>query len=431
MIRDGSGQRIRKHFAFSSWQIQALLAGAGIFIGSFDMGAISDAMSPVKQLWHVSTAIVATLGTATLVGMMFGSLTTGMLSDRIGRRLLIVVDVGMFIVGAILSALAIDFAMLAIGRLITGFAIGADFAVVFPYVAEIVPHDKRGRSMAWIMWAANFGVLSSYGLGVAFLSLSQEGWRIVFVVGGVLAIPILVMRPFIGESNHWQEQRLPNLSSIAHSLFRRENRKQLIANTFATFFYQAGDQGLTLVLPLLLSSVLGASAATGAAGATAVKAVTIPAALLTVFLIERIGRKRLQIIGFLGRSIAFSLLGILLLLSAHISAFWVGILLGLGYFFGAGGPDKTTVIIPAESFEASTAGSGQGVSQAGGRLGGIVGVTCYGVLDSVFGPGAGMLFFGIAASLGTFVSLIFVSETGWQNDEKSYDRHVAENVQTK
>jgi len=394
-----------------SWKIQALLAGSGIFIGSFDLGAISDAMVPVEHLWHVSAAVASTLGTVTLIGMLFGSLVAGIVSDRIGRRSLILADGAMFIIGALASALAPDFGVLAAGRVVTGLAIGADFAVVFPYVSEIVPQNKRGRSMAWIMWAANFGVLSSYGLGAVFLSLFSNGWRITLGVGVLLALPILALRSFIGESGSWEVERLPDISSILASFAGRKERKALLANTVATFCYQVGDQGITLVLPLLLSTVLGASAAAGAAGATGVKAVTIPAALLTVFFIERIGRRPLQVIGFLGRAIAFGLLGVLLMASVHLPGIWVGVLLALGYFFGAGGPDKTTVIIPAESFAIPISGSGQGVSQAGGRLGGIIGVTLYGVLASISGPGAGLLFFAGAALFGALVSAVFVTET--------------------
>jgi predicted MFS family arabinose efflux permease len=393
---DGPGPR---------WGRQAAIAGAGIFVGSYDLGAISDAMGPVAHQWHLSTAVVSTLGTSTLVGMLVGSLVTGVLADRLGRRRLIVADIVLFVVSSVLGALAPDFGVLTAARLATGVAIGTEFAVVFPFVAEVAPSDRRGRSMAWIMWAANFGVLTAYGLGALLLAADPAGWRVTLGLGAVLALPIVAFRSTLAESASWRQQRLPSVASIVRGIVGRDRRRHLVTGSAATFLYQIGDQGITLVLPLLLATALGAGAAGGAAGATAVKAVTIPAALLTVVGIERLGRRFLQVIGFAGRALAFGALGVLLVVFGHVSGWLVGVLLGAGFFFGAAGPDKTTVIVPAETFASGTRGSGQGVAQATGRLGGIVGVTCYGLLASLGGPGAGLLLFAGAALLGTVVSL--------------------------
>ncbi len=123
----------------ASWQAQAFIAGAGIFVGSYDLAAISVGFAPLKTQWHLSSAVITTLGTATLVGMLVGSLATGFVADRFGRRRLIVVDFTLFVAGTTLAALAPDFAVLVCGRLATGIAIGMDFAVVFPFVAETAP----------------------------------------------------------------------------------------------------------------------------------------------------------------------------------------------------------------------------------------------------------------------------------------------------
>jgi len=230
-------------------------------------------------------------------------------------------------------------------------------------------------------------------------------------MGVLLALPILILRSKLTESLNWRAQRVASIRAIVALLSDREHRGQIIVGALSTFLYQASDQGLTLVLPLLLASVLGASAAAGAAGATAVKAVTVPAALLTVVLIERVGRRPLQAVGFLGRAAAFGALGGLLVAVAHISAVLVGGLLALGYLFGAAGPDKTTGIVPAEQFTPATRGSVQGIAQAGGRLGGIVGVTLYGVLATVGGAGAGVLLFAGTALLGGVVTMAGLRET--------------------
>lgn len=393
--------------ANSRWLLQSAVAGAGILVGSYDLAAISVAFVPLRSEWHLSSGVVTTLGTATLIGMLVGSLATGFLADRFGRRRLIVADVALFILTSAAGALAPDFAVLAAARLGSGFAVGMDFAVVFPFVAETAPRASRGKVMAGIMWSANFGTLAAYGAGALMLYLSAgAGWRITLALGGVLALPLLALRRQLHEPQEWHGARLGDLRRIISSATHRSRRRRLSLAAMATFCYQIGDQGIGLVLPFLLTTVLVTSAAGGALGAAAVKAVTIPASTLTVVLIERLGRTKLQVAGFIGRGLAFSALGLMLLLTDERSAVVICILLAVGYFFGAAGPDKTTVISPAEAFPSEVRSASQGISQAAGRLGGIVGVTVYGLLAGIGGPGAAMVFFGVAALLGGAVSAV-------------------------
>ena len=388
------------------WRLQSAVVGAGILVGSYDLGAISVAFAPLRTRWHLTSAVVTTLGTATLLGMLIGSLATGFLADRMGRRRLLVADVVLFVVTAAVGAAAPDFAVLAVSRLAAGLAVGMDFAVVFPFIAETAPRSSRGRAMAWTMWAANFGTLAAYGLGALLLhAFPVNGWRAALAVGGVLALPLLLLRGQLNESSEWHVARLPKLTSVARAVVHPARRRRLSVSALTTFCYQLGDQGLGLVLPLLMATVLATSGTSGAVDATAVKAITIPASTLAVLLIERWGRRRLQVVGFLGRAVAFMALGLLLVILAHTSAVLVGGLLAAGYFFGAAGPDKTTVMIPAEAFPSEIRSSGQGISQAAGRLGGIVGVTVYGLLADLAGPGAALILFGAAALLGAVVSL--------------------------
>ena len=394
------------------WRLQAVIAGAGILVGSYDLAAISVALDPLRAEWHLSSFVVTTLGSITLVGMLLGSLGTGILADRFGRRRLILADFLLFLLTTLGAAAAPNFLILASARFLTGIAVGMDYAVVFPFVAELAPASRRGPAMAWIMWAANFGTLGAYALGALSLHLDPvSGWRPTLAVGALLALPVLLLRGRLLESAAWDVARLPDLRHIARSTAAQARQGELLAMSVTTFLYQVSDQGLGLVLPLLLATVLSAPAASGAASATAVKAVTIPAATVTVFLIQRLGRRRLQVAGFALRAVAFAALGGLLIVFGQLPGLVVGLLLAAGYFFGAAGPDKTTVIVPAEAFPSAVRGTSQGLSQATGRLGGIVGVTVYGALAGFGGVGAGLVFFGATSLAGAIVTVMGVSES--------------------
>jgi len=387
-----------------------VLAGAGILVGTYDLGAIAVVLAPLRQRFHVDDAVVATLGTVTLVGMLLGSLLSGVAADRLGRRRLILADAGLLGVSGAVAAGAPDFGVLAAARLACGLAIGIEFAVVFPFVSEVAPTLARGQAMAWIMLTANLGVLAAYGAGAAFLGRGDIGWRIVLGLGALAAAPLVLLRSQLAESATWEAERVRSLRHLARRA--RVGIRWEDFGTFATsaFLYQIGDQGLTLALPLLLVTALGTTAAGGALGAVGVKLVTIPAALIAVVAVERLGRRPLQLFGFAGRGIALVTLGALLL-AGRRSPILVGGVLAVAYFLGAAGPDKTTVIAPAESFPTEMRASGQGAVEAAGRLGGIVGVTAYGLVATWWGPGAGLLVFGAAALLGAGVTGLWMAET--------------------
>ncbi|MCI2975388.1 MAG: MFS transporter [Ferrimicrobium sp.] len=382
------------------------IAGAGIMLGSYDLAAISVAFAPIRHQWHLSTGIVTSLGTATLVGMLIGSLAAGFLADRLGRRAIIVGDVALFMASAILAAVAPDFGVLAGTRLATGLAVGIDFAVVFPFVADWATTHSNGRAMAWILFGANFGTLAAYGVGGLILAHAGVlGWRILLGSPVILALPLFVFRRRLIEAPSWSGLEPLSLRQLLRRASQAIRNERLGAQALATLLYQITDQGIGLVLPLLLVAVLATSASSGAYDAAFVKAITIPASLVAVILIDRVSRRRLQVVGFLGRALPLCFLGFALLDGLHLDALAIGALIGLSYFFGAAGPDKTTVISPSEFAAPEIRGSSQGLSQAAGRLGGIIGVTGYAILASIGGPGAGLLLFGGACLVGAVVSI--------------------------
>jgi MFS family permease len=113
-----------------------MAVSAGIFIGTYDVAAVSVALPQLVQNWHISTEGVALLGSSTLIGMIFGSLLAGPVADRFGRRMVLLLDFFTYGGAAFLSALSPDLTWLVIARVVVGLGVGADFAVVFAYIVE-------------------------------------------------------------------------------------------------------------------------------------------------------------------------------------------------------------------------------------------------------------------------------------------------------
>jgi hypothetical protein len=214
-------------------------------------------------------------------------------------------------------------------------------------------------------------------------------------------------RSWIAESPRWQrEARSYRLGDAFRYFVRPPIRRTLSVAQGSYFLYQMTDQGLGMFLPLILGALWGTSVATAAWSSVVVKAVTIPAALCTVALIDRWGRKPLQVLGFAGRAIALGVVGGINLVDPRAP-----LVLSVGgmvaaYFFGPAGPDKTTVITPAEQFATPWRGTGEGLAEVAGRLGGVVGIAGFGLASAWWGAGAGLIFFGGVSALGALVSMM-------------------------
>jgi MFS family permease len=373
------------------------VVGAGVLVATYDLGALGSALVALRGQWHLSAGDSSLLGVLTLSGMLIAALGAGALSDRFGRRHLLSVDFVLFVVAELASAAAPGAGVEAVARFFVGVAIGAEYAVAFPYLAELLPGHRASRSMAWILWAANFGMLVAYGLGALLVPAFADGWRVLLGLGALGAVPLVALRSRIPESEPWQRSEHHDLGEALRRAWRPEARRSLVASAGSWFAYQAGDQGLSLFLPLLLVGVLGTKGA-GLGASVGVKAVTIPAALMTVALIARLGTTRLQLIGFVGR--ALGLLGAATALALRAPIGVVLASLVVAFFFGAGGPDKTTVIHPALAGETSTRGTGQGLSEAAGRAGGLAGIAAWGLLVPLGGDAAGLAFYGVLAVVG-------------------------------
>lgn len=394
----------------SGWRRQAFIAGAGILLSSYDMGVMAMALVSVRHLWHLSGADVSLLASVTSLGMIVGSLAGGVLADRYGRRAILAWDYLSFLVAAAISALSPNLWWLVVARLVVGVGVGADFAIGFAFLAEVCPVATRGRTMAWVMWLANFGTVIAYAVGSLFLTLGgPNGWRWTLATGVALAVPLVLWRTRIMESPPWQrEHRRWSVRELIAYFRRPKSLRSLGVAQGSYFLYQITDQGLGMFLPLILVSLLGTSVGSAAWSSVVVKAVTIPAALLAVWLIDAWGRRPLQIFGFAGRAVALLLLGAMLLIERTVPVPVVAALMVAAYVFGPAGPDKTIVIAPAEQFSTRWRGTGEGLAEMAGRAGGVVGIAGYGLLSALWGAGAGLLFFGAACLFGTALSLALV-----------------------
>src|SRR3954453_14656940 len=168
------------------------------------VGAIASALTKPDTL-HLSTQQASSIGTWYLLGAVGGALFFGYLTDRVGRKKLFMVTLGVYLVFTVLSGLAWNFWSLAGFRILAGAGIGGEYAAINSAIDELIPARVRGRVALAINGSWWFGTACAAFLAYELLEHIRAtiSWRLGFAVGAILALAILTIRRFIPESPRW------------------------------------------------------------------------------------------------------------------------------------------------------------------------------------------------------------------------------------
>lgn len=121
------------------------IRGRGWFVDGYVLTSIAVALDQIAPQFGLGGVATGLLGASALIGIFFGALLGGPISDRIGRRRLLTMDLVLFVVASILQIFVGGFLSLLALRFILGIAIGIDYAVCTPYLAELTPANSEGR----------------------------------------------------------------------------------------------------------------------------------------------------------------------------------------------------------------------------------------------------------------------------------------------
>jgi MFS transporter, SP family, arabinose:H+ symporter len=187
------------------WQL-TLLATIGGFLFGYDTANIGAALTVLP--YHLGDFASGYLVAGASLGAAAGALCAGPLTDRFGRRSLLIIDAFIYAVGAILSAVTPNVGVLMVARTLIGLAIGADSAIATAYIAEYAPSKRRGSLGMLQQWMITVGILISYVVALVVFKLfpgsaTSADWRWIFGLGAVPAIVGLILRFEMPESPRW------------------------------------------------------------------------------------------------------------------------------------------------------------------------------------------------------------------------------------
>jgi MFS transporter, SP family, arabinose:H+ symporter len=187
------------------WRLTILSCLGGLLFG-LDTSNIGSALNFVP--YHLDGFWSGYLVAGASLGAAAGAIMAGPLTDRFGRKSLLVVDAGLYAVGSLLSAASPDAAVLLIARTMIGLAIGADSAVATAYIAEYAPRGRRGSLTMLQQWMITVGIFVAYAVAVIVLradpgGAGTVGWRVILGFGAIPAIIGLLLRAKMPESPRW------------------------------------------------------------------------------------------------------------------------------------------------------------------------------------------------------------------------------------
>ncbi|OZI42924.1 MFS transporter [Bordetella genomosp. 4] len=191
---------------FSRFHFKLLMIGGlGLAFEALDAGIIAFIIPSLRTQWGLTTGEIGWIASSTYVGFLVGALFSGILGDRFGRKKVMMWALLLFCLATFANAFATNFHEFYILRMIAGVGMGAEGAIIAPYLAEFVSSRYRGRFTGALAGFFSFGFVLSALLGYFIVPMSDDGWRWIMIIASVPVVFLLWWRKSLFESPRWLE----------------------------------------------------------------------------------------------------------------------------------------------------------------------------------------------------------------------------------
>jgi len=184
----------------------AVLLAYVFFFELGDLNSFAYAAPALRQQWQLSIQTIATITSASFVGMFVGAMSAGTLSDHIGRKRALILTTLWYSTMSLLNACAWSVPTLFAARLLTGVGLSGMTVVAMTYIGEIFPSRARGAFQARILMFGLIGIPATAYVARFAVPHAGWGWRVIFM-WGALAIFFPLFARHLEESPRWLERR--------------------------------------------------------------------------------------------------------------------------------------------------------------------------------------------------------------------------------
>src|SRR5947209_19035703 len=192
------------------------LVGAGMFFDGYDLYIAGGVLASAIQTKFSTLPQNLQFISLTFVGMTVGSLITGFVGDKYGRRFSYQINLLIFGLASFAAAFAQDMNQLIVCRFVQGLGLGAEIVVGYSTLTEFVPPKSRGRWLAFMAFLTVCGFPVTAILG--YLIIPEWGWRPMFIIAGLGSLVVWYLRKNLPESPRWLESK--GRSEEAEALMR-------------------------------------------------------------------------------------------------------------------------------------------------------------------------------------------------------------------
>ena len=431
----------------SRFQIKTMfVSGMGFFTDAYDLFVIGIVVSLLKTQWSLSTSQVSWLNSATLLASAFGAIIFGRVADMLGRKRIYGYEVLILAAGAIASAFAPNYTFLLVSRIVLGIGIGGDYPVSATIMSEYSGKQSRGRMVGLVFAMQGAGLV--VGPLVASILLGSGisdslTWRLLLGLGAIPGLAVYYLRRQIHETPRFalaggateeaeaaiadatgqgsgkvapgeSTARVPH--GVADGFLELiRNRRLLVWLIGAAGAWMLLDfcyYGNTISQPeiIKLANPNASELTTILLQLAIVVVFAVPGYIVAILLLDKVGRKSIQLLGFAVMALMFLLIGLIPGVSTTLAPFLI--LYGVSYFFTEFGPNMTTFIYPAELFPTHVRTTGHGISAGCGKLGAFVGAFLFpDILASHLGLRGAMVISGVVAAAGLLLTGFTLPET--------------------
>ncbi|MEB7462514.1 sugar porter family MFS transporter [Staphylococcus succinus] len=415
------------------------LGALGGLLYGYDMGVISGALLFIKDDIPLNSVTEGLVVASMLVGAIFGAGASGPLSDRLGRRRVVFIIAIIYILGALILALAPSMPILVIGRLVIGVAVGGSTAIVPVYLSEMAPTAQRGSLSSLNQLMITIGILSSYLINYAFTPI--EGWRWMLGLAVLPSLILLIGVIFMPESPRWLLEHksekaardvmgltfehneidkeiadMKEINRISESTWKVLKSPWLrptliIGSVFALFQQIIGINAIIYYAPSIFSKA-GLGDATSILGTVGIGTVNVLVTIIAIMIIDKIDRKRLLVIGNIGMVASLLIMAILIWAIGIQSSSWIIIICLTLFiiFFGFTWGPVLWVMLP-ELFPMRARGAATGIAALVLSIGSLLVAQFFPILTDVLPVEQVFLIFAIIG-IGALVFVVkYLPET--------------------
>jgi putative MFS transporter len=400
----------------------------GMFLDGYILGIIGPVIGTVTEDLQFSALMEGLIGAAALFGIFIGSPLGGWAGDKFGRKPMFMIDIGLFVVASAAQFIVDSPLQLFLVRLLMGVAIGMEYSVGWPLMAEFAPAHLRGRLIGLTQIGWYVGFMVAFTVGYLLETGTDWGWRAILGTSTILAVILFLARIGMPESPRWlwnQGRRdeahaiahrymedYADMTDVEHEHVRKGTFRELFeqkywrATVFCSVFWFCAVAPYFAIATFADSVLQNYGLSGGLAGGVGLSAVAAAGVVLTALVIERVGRRTLTVPPQWLCTAILAIIGL-----------WAGappvvvLILFLVFSFFNAMYNALTGVYPSEVFPTEVRGIGTGFAAAFSRIGAGLGTFLLPVSLESLGTGPTMLIAAGVAGIGAGVSQWLAPET--------------------